>query len=147
MSSALIRGTAFLFVAALILAACTARPKPEAPETPSPVDVTGPNQLTAEEMDAVRTQVRRCWSPPVGVPDRDQVIVTLRLALNFDGSLRQMEVTEKEKLNRERFYEVSAQAAMRAVRRCSPLTLPPDKYESWKTLYLTFNPSFLLDRR
>ena len=147
MSTALIRGSAFLFVAALSLAACTTRPKSEAPETPSPADVTGTSQLTAEEMDAVRTQVRRCWSPPAGVPGRDQVTVTLRLSLDFDGSLQQVEVTDKEKLNRDRSYAASAQAAMRAARLCSPLKLPPEKYESWKSLYLTFNPSFLIDRR
>jgi hypothetical protein len=44
------------------------------------------------------------------------------------------------------FYRAAAESALRAVLnpQCSPLKLPPDKYEQWKILELTFNPKDLL---
>jgi hypothetical protein len=44
------------------------------------------------------------------------------------------------------FYRSAAESALRAVLnpQCSPLKLPPEKFDQWKTLELTFNPKDLL---
>ncbi len=42
-------------------------------------------------------------------------------------------------------YRVAAETAMRAVRRCSPFDkLPKEKYDSWKEMTMTFDPSEML---
>ena len=38
-------------------------------------------------------------------------------------------------------FQDAAEAALRAVRKCSPLKLPPDKYLDWKSTVFRFNPS------
>ena len=40
------------------------------------------------------------------------------------------------------FRELAFQAARRAILRCQETgySLPPDKYEQWKTIEMTFNP-------
>ncbi|NBO19672.1 MAG: energy transducer TonB, partial [Proteobacteria bacterium] len=44
------------------------------------------------------------------------------------------------------FYRAAADAAVRAVQRCSPLTgLPSDKYETWKQMELRFDPKYMLN--
>ena len=49
---------------------------------------------------------------------------------------------------RDRFYRAAAESAMRAVQndKCSPLKLPPDKYDRWKEITLTFDPSKMVGR-
>ena len=44
------------------------------------------------------------------------------------------------------FFRAAAESALRAVKNpnCSPLKVPLDKYDEWKTMTLTFNPKDLL---
>ena len=62
--------------------------------------------------------------------------------MNRDGSVREAKVLDALRMNRDSFFRISAEAARRAVLnpRCSPLKLPPDKYEQWQTMTLNFNP-------
>ena len=39
--------------------------------------------------------------------------------------------------------KVAAEEAIRATRECSPLPLPPDNYEQWKSFVFVFDPRFL----
>jgi len=41
-------------------------------------------------------------------------------------------------------FEAAAEAARRALLKCSPLHLPPDKYDTWKSTTFRFNPSGML---
>jgi colicin import membrane protein len=41
-------------------------------------------------------------------------------------------------------YQIAAEAAMRAVKMCSPFTLPPDKYAAWKMIIWDFDPREML---
>ena len=40
------------------------------------------------------------------------------------------------------FFRSAAESALRAVlnRRCQPFKLPPEKYDIWKLMILSFNP-------
>ena len=42
------------------------------------------------------------------------------------------------------FYRTAAESARRAVRVCEPLPVPPKKYDIWRDIYLTFDPSRML---
>jgi hypothetical protein len=42
---------------------------------------------------------------------------------------------------RDSFFRSAAENARRAILRCSPFTLPPNKYEVWRDLTLRFDPS------
>jgi hypothetical protein len=39
------------------------------------------------------------------------------------------------------YFQVAAEAAMRAVRRCEPYSMPPEKYGAWREIILNFDPS------
>jgi colicin import membrane protein len=101
--------------------------------------VTGTaSQLSQTEIDALRGQIQRCWNPPVGVSDARDLIVRVRLTLNQDGSLAgQPMVTDHSGAGN---FQIAAEAAMRAIRRCAPYTLPAAKYEAWRDVEVTFDP-------
>jgi hypothetical protein len=42
------------------------------------------------------------------------------------------------------FYKVLAESALRAIRICQPLRVPPTGYEKWKDLQLNFDANEML---
>jgi hypothetical protein len=95
--------------------------------------------MTATELDALRARLAQCWSPPIGWTDPAEVRVVLMLSLNPDGTMS----SEPQVLQQPagRYAQTAAESALRAVRRCAPYALPPDKYESWKQVKVTFDPT------
>ena len=97
-----------------------------------------------ELIDAFRSKIEGCWSIPAGARDAINLVVTLRIFLNPDGSLaRAPEVTDKERIGTrgQEFFRIAAESAIRAVHKCAPYEmLPAEKYETWRDIKLTFDP-------
>ncbi|MGB1548700.1 MAG: cell envelope integrity protein TolA, partial [Alphaproteobacteria bacterium] len=94
------------------------------------------------ELDAIRSQISRCWNVPVGAKDAENLVVDIRVHVNPDGTIREARILDTDRMQRDSFFRTAAESAYRAVvnPRCSPLRLPPEKYEQWKTFTLSFNP-------
>jgi outer membrane biosynthesis protein TonB len=95
--------------------------------------------LTESEIDALRRQIQACWAVPVGAADAKELTVTIRLMLKQDGSL----AAEPALMNRGSgsFFQVYAESALRAIRRCQPYRMPIAKYELWKDVEVSFRPT------
>lgn len=95
-------------------------------------------RLTQSEIDALRAQIQACWNPPIGAENAQDLIVRVRIQFRSDGTLSR----EPELINRGTgtYFQVAAESAMRAVRRCQPYSLPAHKYEIWKDVEVTFDP-------
>tara|TARA_B110000014_G_C20059620_1_gene551729 strand:- start:441 stop:1199 length:759 start_codon:yes stop_codon:yes gene_type:complete len=102
--------------------------------------------LTLSEEDALRAQIFGCWSVPLGLPYDDNLLVRIKLQLKKDGTILKSEVLDHERMNKpgQKFYKVLAESALRAVRICQPLKVPPTGYEKWKNIQLNFNPTEML---
>ena len=102
--------------------------------------------LTLSEEDALKAQIFGCWSVPLGLPYDQNLLVRIKLQLKKDGTIMKSEILDHERMNRpgQRFYKVLAESALRAVRLCQPLKVPPTGYEKWKDLQLNFNPTEML---
>ena len=102
--------------------------------------------LTLSEEDALRAQIFGCWSVPLGLPYDQDLLVRIKLQLKKDGTIMKSEVIDHERMNKpgQKFYKVLAESALRAVRLCQPLKVPPTGYEKWKNLQLNFNPTEML---
>ncbi len=102
--------------------------------------------LTMGEMDALRAQIARCWSVPAGARDAENLVVEIRVEVNPDMTVRSARILDVSRMNRDPFYRTAAESALRAVLnpRCSPLQLPPQKYEEWRSMVLSFNPREML---
>ena len=102
--------------------------------------------LTLSEEDALRAQIFGCWSVPLGLPYNENLLVRIKLQLKKDGTITKSEILDHERMNRpgQRFYKVLAESALRAVRLCQPLKVPPTGYDKWKEIQLNFNPTEML---
>ena len=102
------------------------------------------NAMTMTEIDALRAQMQRCWSIPAGAADAENLIVRVNIALNPDGSLSRAPEVIGAPLSQSSYYQVAAEAALRAVRLCAPYSLPAEKYSSWREINMTFDPRAML---
>ena len=102
--------------------------------------------LTLSQEDALRAQIFGCWSVPLGLPYDEDLLVRIKLKLKKDGTLMKSEILDHQRMNMpgQKFYKVLAESALRAVRLCQPLKVPPTGYDKWKDLQLNFNPTEML---
>lgn len=102
--------------------------------------------LSMSEIDAIRSQITRCWNVPAGAKDAHTLKVMLHIELNQDGSLISVDLAEdKIRYQADSFFRAAADSAMRAVHQCSPLqNLPPEKYGTWKSIDMLFDPKEVL---
>jgi len=102
--------------------------------------------LSLSEEDALRAQIFGCWSVPLGLPYDENLLVRIKLKLKKDGTIMKSEILDHERMNNpgQKFYKILAESALRAVRLCQPLRVPPTGYEKWKDLQLNFNPTEML---
>jgi len=114
--------------------------------TQSNVKNTFATGLTLSEEDALRAQIFGCWSVPLGLPYDENLLVRIKLNLKKDGTILKSEILDHERMNKpgQNFYRVLAESALRAVRICQPLKVPPTGYEKWKDIQLNFNPTEML---
>ena len=110
--------------------------QPANAHTPTPL--TGPLRRTIT--DAIKRKVERNWSVPAGVLDASELVVTLRIQLGPDGSVRRVEIVDD---GGGANYRTMAESGRRAVLKASPfdaLTRHVDKYEGWRDITMTFSP-------
>ncbi len=102
--------------------------------------------LTLSQEDALRAQIFGCWSVPLGLPYDEDLLVRIKLQLKKDGTIMKSEILDHQRMNMpgQKFYKVLAESALRAVRLCQPLKVPPTGYDKWKNLQLNFNPTEML---
>ena len=102
--------------------------------------------LTLNEEDALKAQIFGCWSIPLGLPYNENLLVRIKLKLKPDGSVIKTEILDHARMNQpgQGFYKVLAESALRAIRICQPLRVPPTGYEKWKDLQLNFNANEML---
>lgn len=103
-------------------------------------------QLSMSETDAIRQQFEKCWDVPAGAKDAYNLVVTLSVHVQEDGSVISVELArDSGRYNSDSFFRSAADSAMRAVKRCSPLkNLPANKYSTWQEMELTFDPKDML---
>jgi colicin import membrane protein len=99
--------------------------------------------LSQSEMDWLRGRLtehlKGCWDVPAGLADARELFVMIRFQLRRDGTLG-AEPTVTNNVPHPAF-QVAAESALRAVRKCTPYTfLPVAKYDVWKDLEIKFDP-------
>ena len=102
--------------------------------------------LTLSQEDALKAQIFGCWSLPLGLPYQENLLVRIKLRLKPDGTVLRSEILDHARMNQpgQSFYKVLAESALRAIRMCQPLRVPPTAYEKWKDLQLNFDANEML---
>lgn len=112
----------------------------ETPAPSAPALAEGP-PMTGAERDSFRVSVNRCWNvDPGSVAARVTVEVGFSLDRSgrVDGDVRLLGSDGEQSAT-----NIAFEAARRAILRCqsSGYQLPPDKYDQWKDVVITFDPS------
>ena len=133
-----------------------AAPRREAETPPNPQSaairsnaqtLTNPDRpLSVSELDAIRRQISNCWLVPAGAKNAEDLVVAARVFMRQDRTVQSVEILDSARMASDPFFRAAAESAIRALRNpsCSPLELPPEKYESWRTFTITFNPRDML---
>lgn len=105
------------------------------------------DELSPAEEAALISQLSGCWRLPAGAPEPERLVVTVRAELNRQGDLvappRVIGRAARKALG-DRYWRMAADNARRAVLRCAPFDLPPEKYERWQVIEIRFDPSVML---
>lgn len=102
------------------------------------------NQVSISEIDAVRRQIAQCWNVPAGAKNAEDLFIEIALQMRADGTVRDARIVDQARLASDGFFRSAAESARRAVLSCGKLPLPAEKFDSWKTITMTFNPRDLL---
>jgi hypothetical protein len=100
----------------------------------------GAAPLSIGERDALRRQIGACWTLPAGIDGVEDMVVQLRIQVRPDRTVQMVTIHDQGRLSRDTRFRAVAESARRAVDRCSPLNLPPDKYAVWREINMKFYP-------
>lgn len=99
-------------------------------------------ELSITELDLIRRQLEQCWNRPAGAKDGKDLNVDIKVEINPDATVRSAVIVKTSKPLSDPYMRAVAESAKRAVQnpKCSPLKLPLDRYEQWKTVTIVFTP-------
>ena len=118
-----------------------AEPVRPAQATRSTTGVGAQTAMTISEIDALRSQMMKCWNVPVGAPDPRALVLSVKVQLNQDGSVAGVpQLVETEGLS-DPYFRAASESAIRAVKMCGPYKLPVEKYDTWSNVTVVFDPT------
>mgnify|MGYP006270496121 CR=1 FL=1 len=88
---------------------------------------------TQEDVAYLKRHIEKNWYRPPGMDALDRMKVVIMIKVNRDGTVSNMEVVHSSGRS---FFDNSI---LRAVRKSVPLPLPPEKYDMFKTIQISFN--------
>jgi len=96
----------------------------------------------ASALDAWLTEsYLNCWTPPPIMPEGDIYVAQIKVVFNSDGSLSARPVLLNPPTDPA--WRAHAESAMRAVKKCDPLHVPPQYapyFEEWRIETIHFDP-------
>ena len=97
--------------------------------------------LSMSEIDNIRYQIQRNWSLPAGARDAQNMVVTLRIQLNPDGTVTGVSVLNESRMRSDPFFRAMAESTVRAVLKTDRIkNLSPEKYDLWRDMRINFDP-------
>ena len=90
---------------------------------------------------SISRQITPCWNIPVAAQGIGGLRAELNIVLGPDGSVQSVVPTDAGRMSRDPVFRAFAESAVRAVRACSPLKLPPESYQLWRNIIFNFDPS------
>ena len=94
--------------------------------------------------------MQECWSPPIGAPNPEELIVEVDVYLAANGGLArapQLTAASRAAAAANPYMRAAAETALRAVNICAPYgNLPVDQYAQWSEIRITFDPTRMAGR-
>lgn len=98
--------------------------------------------ISMTEMDALRYQLSQCWNIMAGAMDAQNLVVEVRVVVNPDRTVRSAKIVDQFRYSSDPVFRAAADQAIWALKKpqCSPLNLPPEKYDIWREMTIVFDP-------
>jgi outer membrane biosynthesis protein TonB len=101
-------------------------------------------QISASQLvGMISRQVTPCWRIPIGAQGVGGMRAELNIVMGPDGNVRSVVPLDEGRLASDPVFRAFAESAVRAVRACSPLKLPPESFQQWRNVIFNFDPSML----
>jgi outer membrane biosynthesis protein TonB len=122
---------------------------PESPDAVAPAAsplAAFSEKLTMSEADALSQQLSRCWSIQAGARYAEDLVVKVRLTVSPERRVMSAMIEDQWRYGQDSYFRAAADSAIRAVNspQCETLQLPPEKYDLWKDIVVTFDPRDML---
>lgn len=103
--------------------------------------------LSLSEMDALRQQLRQCWSVPAGAKGASDLIIEIEISVGLDREVKRAIIVNQSRRQQDPFFRAAADSARRALLHpdCTPLRLPKEKFDAWKETKIIFNPKEMFE--
>ena len=108
------------------------------------------DKITLSQVDFIASKVREYWNIDAGLDGIDNMVVEVLVLLTPEGRVYKADIVDTDRYAKDRTFRSLADSAKRAVyisdkqKDQSPFVLLaqrfPDRYSSWKKMYLRFNP-------
>ena len=104
------------------------------------------NKFTISEIDLLKQQLYACWVVPAGTKGAKDMVVKVRVWVNPDRTVSSARILDTNRMQSNPYFRTVAESALRAVLNpaCSPLKLPPEKYDVWKKFIFKFELGWML---
>lgn len=108
--------------------------------------------MTSQIEAALLSRLKNCWPDVQDLPEPERLVVTVKMQLNQDGTIRgdARLVRPKRAAIGDRPMKQAIERALRAARRCAPYELPEGAqsfYDEWKNVTLVVGPANRKTRR
>jgi colicin import membrane protein len=140
-------------IAALLNKVPDAAPPPPSTAGDQPTKNKGPTlgapegkdrQLSASERALIGQIIKSCvegrWTVLSGGASAQETVVKIRLRFNQDGTLSAPPEIKPPPGAPTPYFRAISESALRAVQECEPYDLPPDLYDHWKDVIMSFSP-------
>ncbi len=108
------------------------------------------DKITLSQVDFIASKVRENWNIDAGLDGIDNIVVEVLVLLTPEGRVYKADIVDADRYAKDKTFRSLADSARRAVyisdkqKDQSPFVLLaqrfPDRYSSWKKMYLRFNP-------
>jgi outer membrane biosynthesis protein TonB len=95
--------------------------------------------LSAGEEESIRQQIYPHWSVPGGITGAENLVVELRITLQEDGTVTNIQILDQARCQTDPQYRAAAESARRAVRIASPLKIPANRVDLLRSFRFRFN--------
>ncbi len=92
---------------------------------------------------SISRQITPCWNIPVAAQGIGGMRVELNIVMGPDGGIQTVVPVDAARMGQDPVFRAFAESAVRAVRACSPLKLPPESYQVWRNIIFNFDPQRL----
>ena len=100
-------------------------------------------QIGVDVMDRLRLHLKDYWNPPAGAVGSDTHIVDIIVVIDGESNVVRADIKNKLRMASDKYFEVAALAAQRALIEGSPLPIPHSNTGQQREFIFEFDPAYM----